>query len=212
MEHTIVCGIDEAGRGPLWGPVTAAAVIFPPGIIIDGLRDSKKLSALQRAKLEQRIRASCFWGLGWASSQEIDEINILQASLLSMVRAWDHLVTNFQAQILDSFLQNGIFTTDDPQELQLKITILTDGSIPPRIPAMKVSAIVKGDSLIPEISAASVLAKTARDRWVTEWVEANDPLDTYGLAKHKGYPTSFHREMIRIHGPNDLHRLSFKST
>jgi len=208
MEDIIVCGIDEAGRGPLWGPVTAAAVIFPPGIHPKGLKDSKKLSSGQRESLEERIRRDCFWGLGWADTQEIDEINILQASLLSMVRAWKDLLANYEPALVEQFglqtiLQSGTGFLG-------MISILTDGSIAPKIDAIEVKPIVKGDSLIPEISAASILAKTARDRWVNQWVEKNDPDDLYGLKKHKGYPTKHHREMIQLHGSSNLHRKSFK--
>ena len=211
MEHNIVCGIDEAGRGPLWGPVTAAAVIFPPGVAIDGLKDSKKLSPAKREGLEQQILGSCYWGLGWASSQEIDQINILQASLVSMVRAWEDLINRFQSHLLETFGHIHTGTDNSIQKLFENIRILTDGSIAPEIKSMNVEAIIKGDGLIPEISAASILAKTARDRWVTQWVDSHDPQDTYGLRNHKGYPTGYHRKMIEVHGLHQLHRRTFNT-
>jgi ribonuclease HII len=211
MEHNIVCGIDEAGRGPLWGPVTAAAVIFPPGVVIEGVKDSKKLSPTKRELLEQQILGSCYWGMGWASSQEIDQINILQASLVSMVRAWEDLINHFQSDLIETYMGSNTGSGDSLQLLLSNITILTDGSIAPQIKTMNVNAIVKGDGLIPEISAASILAKTARDRWVTEWVDSHDPQDRYGLRNHKGYPTSYHRKMIEVHGIHQLHRKTFNS-
>jgi len=192
MKATIVCGFDEAGRGPLCGPVTAAAVILPPGFDINGIRDSKKLSLKARDSAAQRIYSQARWGLGWTWPQEIDEINIHRGSLLAMERAWVELTTKFRLKEDEDIL------------------FLVDGKFcPPNLP-QPCKALVRGDNLEPSISAASILAKTARDRWMDEWVHTSDPQDTYGIRQHKGYPTALHRQRLEIHGPSSIHRLSFR--
>jgi ribonuclease HII len=177
----LVAGVDEAGRGPLAGPVFAAAVILDDMSPISGLADSKKLSPKKRDQLYDIIkaRALCFC-VATASVHEIDQLNILQATLLAMQRA--------------------------VKGLRLKpMKVLVDGN---RLPVLDIraEAIVKGDSKVASISAASILAKVERDRWCTE-IDSQYPL--YGFATHKGYGTSFHLNALKAHGPCVLHRSSF---
>jgi len=177
----LVAGVDEAGRGPLAGPVFAAAVILDDLSPIQGLAESKKLSASKRDQLYDIIkaRALCFC-VATASVNEIDQMNILQATLLAMQRA--------------------------VKGLRLKpMKVLVDGN---RLPVLDVraEAIVKGDSKVASISAASILAKVERDRWCVE-IDSQYPL--YGFAIHKGYGTSFHLNALKQHGPCVLHRRSF---
>lgn len=178
----LVAGVDEAGRGPLMGPVVAAAVILDELQTIKGLADSKVLTALRREKLFDEIRAKalCF-SIAMASAAEIDEINILQATMLAMKRAVDGL--------------------------RLKpAKVLVDGN---RIPTMTIvaEAIVGGDALVPSISAASILAKVWRDRWCQEIHQA---YPQYGFASHKGYGTAEHLTALRAHGACPEHRRSFR--
>ena len=181
---TLICGIDEAGRGPLAGPVTAAAVILPEGFPIEILDDSKVLSPEERqeAAIVIRRRATA-WSLGWASNTEIDAINILQATLLAMRRAVQALAMR-------------------PSML------LVDGTFCPQcgIPG---SAIIRGDATVPEIMAASIIAKTARDAWMEEYARI-EPV--YGFERHKGYPTPEHRRAVLMLGPSRIQRLSFRVT
>ena len=177
----LVAGVDEAGRGPLMGPVVAAAVILDDLHPIKGLADSKKLTALRREKLYDEIRAKalCF-SIGQASAAEIDEINILQATMLAMRRA--------------------------VEGLRLKPTkVLVDGN---RIPTLVIvaEAIVGGDALVPAISAASILAKVWRDRWCQEMDLA---YPQYGFASHKGYGTAEHLVALQQHGACPEHRRTF---
>jgi ribonuclease HII len=181
-----VAGIDEAGRGPLAGPVVAAAVILRPGRPIDGVADSKVLSAEERERLSGIIRreALCF-GIGWADRDEIDALNILQATFLAMRRAV-------------------LAMTVIPDHL------LVDGNRLPHFGGlgklMTARAIVAGDAKEPAISAASILAKTARDRYMTQ-MDAVYP--AYSFSTHKGYCTQVHQELLELHGPCPLHRRSF---
>lgn len=177
----LVCGVDEAGRGPLAGAVFAAAVILDPAHPIDGLDDSKKLSACRRAALEILIQKHALaWAVAQASVAEIDRINILQATLLAMKRAVEALQT-------------------------LPAEVLVDGLHCPkiRIPAR---AIVKGDALEPAISAASILAKTARDR---DLLRLHRIYPEYGFDRHKGYPTPEHLAALARHGITIEHRRSY---
>ncbi|AEC01735.1 ribonuclease HII [Parasphaerochaeta coccoides] len=178
-----ICGIDEAGRGPLAGPVCAAAVILPPDFPRDILGDSKKLSEKQRLAAEIIIREQAVWGIGWASAQEIDRYNILQATFRAMRRAVEKVIA---------------------QDRQVEL-LLIDGNrtFPHAIPS---AAIIKGDSKVPEIMAASILAKTARDRFMRRMAEK---WPEYNFEQHKGYPSRQHVSAYRTHGPCPLHRLSF---
>ncbi len=177
----LICGVDESGRGPLAGPVSAAAVILDPDNPIEGLADSKKLTEQQRDKLAPIIQQrSLAWAVGWAEVEEIDRLNILQATLLAMGRA-----------VLALKIQ--------PQQ------VLVDGLHCPQtgIPS---TAVVKGDSNIAAISAASILAKTARDALM---LQLHDRYPHYCFAGHKGYPTAAHLAALREHGVSAVHRNSF---
>ncbi|AFL74677.1 ribonuclease HII [Thiocystis violascens] len=177
----LVAGVDEAGRGPLAGPVSAAAVILDPARPIDGIADSKKLSAPRRAILDREIRARALaWAVAWATVEEIDRINILQASLLAMQRAVAALAIR-------------------PQR------VLVDGNRCPEF-GLEAQAIIGGDGLIPAIGAASILAKVARDR-LMEQMDLDFP--GYGFATHKGYPTRVHLAALRTLGVCPHHRRSF---
>lgn len=189
----LICGIDEAGRGPLAGPVTAAAVILPDDFPIDMLGDSKRLSERRRVLAAEEImgRAVC-WGIGWVSPRDIDRINILQASLLAMKRAYDQMTLR---ESPDAVI---------PYEL---IRVYVDGLYVPQIEAGEMSAVVRGDSTIPAIMAASILAKTARDSWMVS-IAKKYPLWDFDL--HKGYPTAHHRALCREYGISPIHRKSFK--
>jgi ribonuclease HII len=176
-----VCGVDEAGRGPLAGPVFAACVVLNPEQRIEGLADSKTLSESQRNRLTIAIKTySVAWAIGSASVKEIDRLNILQASLLAMKRAVECL----------SFIPG---------------RVLVDGNHSPRL-RCPVTTIIRGDSLIPEISAASILAKTARD---AEMVALHQRFPHYGFDRHKGYSTKEHIAALRVHGASAVHRHSF---
>lgn len=182
MNDLLVCGVDEAGRGPLAGPVCAAAVILDLSRPISGLTDSKKLSVRQRDRLAVMIRErSLAWAVAYAEVDEIDQLNILQATLLAMRRAV--LALNIR-----------------PQE------VLVDGLYCPQtdIPS---KAIVKGDSKVAAISAASILAKTARDELM---LKLHQQYPHYNFAAHKGYPTAAHLTALREHGVSPVHRRSFR--
>jgi ribonuclease HII len=181
-EILLICGVDEAGRGPLAGPVSAAAVILDASRPIEGLADSKKLSEKQRDFLAPIIRERALaWAVAYADVEEIDRLNILQATLLAMKRAVLALHTR-------------------PQQ------VLVDGLYCPQtgIPSQ---AIVKGDSKVAAISAASILAKTARDELM---LKLHEQYPQYGFDGHKGYPTAAHIAALREHGVSDVHRRSFR--
>ncbi len=178
-----VAGLDEAGRGCLAGPVVAAAVVFPPDACIPGLNDSKKLSPRKRESLMPVIDFEALAvGIGQCSPQEIDQLNILQASLEAMRRAIVNL-------------------TVSPDIL------LVDGNTAIRNPPCPQQTVIKGDTRSISIAAASVVAKVTRDRLM---VELSKDFPAYGWAKHKGYPTSLHYEALEVHGPCLHHRRSFK--
>jgi ribonuclease HII len=188
----MICGIDEAGRGPLAGPVCAAAVILPDGFPVEILNDSKKLSAAARENARRRICANALaWGIGWASAAEIDDINIQQARLLAMKRAWEEMVSR---------CAGGLEKTVREAEAVI------DGLYAPDIPA-PCRPMVKADAQVPAVMAASILAKTARDR-VMELYDLFYP--EYGYAGHKGYPTKAHREAVLVYGPSPIQRNSFQ--
>ena len=182
MEAKVICGIDEAGRGPWAGPVTAAAVILDPTRLIDGLTDSKKLSEKRREALEPEIQArAAAWAVAHASAEEIDQLNIREATFLAMRRAVEAL---------------GATPT----------LALVDGNALPGDLPCPARAIVKGDLTEPAISAASILAKTARDRLMRALCEAHPG---YGFSAHKGYGTAAHAEALARLGPCPAHRMSF---
>ena len=178
----IVIGVDEAGRGPLAGSVVAAAVILDPSRPISGLADSKKLSAKVRERLAVEIRAQALaWAIGEATAAEIDQINILQATLLAMRRAVEGLSVAPGHALIDG------------------------NRIPAGLPC-SAEAIIKGDAKEPAISAASILAKTFRD---AQLIELDQIYPQYGFARHMGYPTAAHLDALRLHGPSPAHRRSF---
>ena len=185
----LICGVDEAGRGPLAGSVYAAAVILDVHNPIIGLMDSKKLSEKKRDFLSEEIKLKAkAWGIASCSAQKIDQINILQASLLAMKRA----ITNMQSQFN---------ITPDMGEILVQV----DGNKCPNI-SLPCEAIVKGDSKVQAISAASILAKVARD---AELYELDKIYPQYGFAQHKGYPTARHLLALQAHGICPQHRLSY---
>ncbi len=177
----LICGVDEAGRGPLAGPVSAAAVILDETRPIAGLNDSKKLTERRREKLAPMIKESALaWAVAYASVEEIDRLNILQATLLAMKRA-----------VLALDVLPGL--------------VLVDGLYCPET-GLTSQAIVKGDGKVAAISAASILAKTARDALM---LELHEQYPQYGFAAHKGYPTAAHIAALRKHGASAVHRSSF---
>ena len=179
--YTAVCGCDEAGRGPLAGPVVAAAVILPRGCEIPGLNDSKKLSEKKREALFDVIcETATAYAIAEASAEEIDEINILNASMLAMRRAVEALGTPADFALIDGNTSRGF--------------------------AIPTQTVVGGDAKSPSIAAASILAKVTRDRMCAD-MDAEYP--EYGFAKHKGYPTKAHMDAVRVHGPSAIHRKTF---
>ena len=177
----LLCGVDEAGRGPLAGPVFAAAVILDPERPVSGLADSKQLSEKRRDRLAPQIMENALaWAVASASVGEIDALNILRASLLAMKRAVEAL---------------GVV----PDEVAVDGLHCPELSIPSR-------AVVGGDSLVAEISAASILAKTSRDACM---LELHQSYPEYGFDRHKGYPTRMHLEALDRHGPCAIHRMSY---
>lgn len=180
-DSRLIAGVDEVGRGPLAGPVVAAAVILDPSQPIEGLADSKKLTKKRREKLyEEIISKALAWSISRAEVEEIDEINILQASLLAMSRAVEGLPITAEHALIDGN----------------------------KLPQLNCSAeaIVKGDSKVPAISAASIIAKVARDR---EMEDMDLQYPGYGFAKHSGYPTKAHMEALQTLGVTPIHRRSF---
>ena len=179
--YKLICGVDEAGRGPLAGPVCAAAVILPRGLELPGLNDSKKLTDKKRRELFPVIKEKAIaYGIGLASHEEIDEINILQATYLAMERAIAQLEGKADFALIDG-------------------NRAKDFGLPVR-------TVVKGDSLSASIAAASVLAKVTRDDIMLEMAEK---YPQYGFEVHKGYGTKAHYEALREHGHSDIHRMSF---
>ena len=179
--YTYVCGIDEAGRGPLCGPVVAAACILPVGLVIEGLNDSKKLTAKKREQLYDVIREKALaYAIAEGSVEEINATNILEADLLAMRRAIAALPIPAEVALIDG-------------------NISRDFQIPAR-------AVIKGDSLSMSIAAASILAKVTRDRMCEDMDKA---YPMYGIAKHKGYGTKAHMDALRAYGPSPIHRKKF---
>lgn len=185
----LICGVDEAGRGPLAGAVYASAVILNSAYVINGLADSKKITENKRNVLASEIKQHALaWAISSSSVEEIDELNILQASLLAMKRAIEAMQSQFATVLCG-------------QELCVQV----DGNKCPNI-SLPCEAIVKGDSKVQAISAASILAKTARDASLYE-LDKQYPM--YGFAKHKGYPTKAHMESLQLHGVSPIHRRSY---
>ena len=179
--YKAICGVDEAGRGPLAGPVCAAAVIFPEGLEVEGINDSKKLTEKKREKLFDVIKEKAVaYSIAWASVEEIEEINILNAAMLAMKRAIDGL------QVKADFA-------------------MIDGNKTPQLDIPS-TAIVKGDALSQSIAAASILAKVSRDRLMLDMAKK---YPQYGFEKHKGYGTQLHRDMLLKYGACEIHRPSF---
>ena len=177
----VICGVDEAGRGPLAGPVCAAAEILPEHLELPGLTDSKKLSDKKRRELYPIIKEQALaWGIGFATEREIDEINILQATFLAMRRALEQMQVKPDLALIDGNRE-------------------TDFGIP-------VKTVVKGDSLSANIAAASVLAKVTRDDLMVEMAQK---YPEYGFEIHKGYGTKAHYAALREHGPSPIHRMTF---
>jgi ribonuclease HII len=184
MSEDIICGVDEAGRGPLAGPVTAAAVILPPVFPFELLADSKRLTPARRQRASSVIRSlAVAWAVGWAWPEEIDRLNIHRATLLAMSRAIHGL-------------------SHAPSH------ILVDGLFVPNV-RVPCTAIVKGDATVPQIMAASIIAKTARDAWMDRYASIEP---AYGFDRHKGYPTRAHRRLIQTIGESAIHRWSFHFT
>ena len=182
----LVIGVDEAGRGPLVGSVVAAAVAFPPGFRIDGLTDSKKLSEKKREALYNQITSECYWSFAQSNSNEIDQINILEATMLAMKKAVEQLM----------------LLIEDNSQI---ISVLVDGNRCPDIQNCR--AIIKGDLTEPVISAASIIAKVTRDR---QMIALDQEYPEYGFSKHKGYGTKAHLEALANFGPiQGQHRFTF---
>ena len=182
----LVIGVDEAGRGPLVGSVVAAAVAFPPGFRIDGLTDSKKLSEKKREALYNQITSECYWSFAQSNSNEIDQLNILEATMLAMKKAVEQLM---------------LLIEDNSQT----ISVLVDGNRCPDIQNSR--AIIKGDLTEPVISAASIIAKVTRDR---QMIALDQEYPEYGFSKHKGYGTKAHLEALANFGPiQGQHRFTF---
>ena len=175
----MIAGIDEVGRGCLAGPVVAASVILKNPI--QGIKDSKKLSPKRREQLSFEIMEKSIFGIGIATNQEIDEINILKASLLAMQRSLEKLDVKPRKVLVD-----GTHIFETPIEIE---------------------SIVGGDNLIPSISAASIIAKVYRDKLMTDY---SKEFPNFGFQKHKGYPTTLHREMLRKYGSTRIHRRTFR--
>lgn len=177
-------GIDEAGRGPLAGPVCAACVLLPEDFPLQVLGDSKKLTHLARQKAEALIKEKAIWALGWASAEEIDACNILQATMRAMTRALRKV----------------------QQQASVQLVLIDGNRTPSQITDVPCKAIVKGDAKIPQIMAASILAKEARDRFMDL---AAQKWPQYGFEIHKGYPTALHQKNLQEYGFCPIHRRSF---
>lgn len=189
LNYNVIVGADEAGRGPLAGPVCASAVVLPKDFPVEILNDSKKLNEKRRLQIEPIIKEKAIaWAVSWATPKEIDQINILQASMLAMKRAYEKVLIQLKHQNI------------------MPDILLVDGNKTPCVDIL-CKAIVKGDSKIPAIMAASILSKNSRDRFM---ILASKKWPQYKFDKHKGYPCPEHKELLKKYGPCPIHRLSFK--
>jgi len=201
-----IVGLDEAGRGPLAGPVYAAAVILPADFPVEFLNDSKKLTESRRERAAAIIMRKAAWGIAAVEASEIDKINILRASLLAMTRAWEALSAAFPEILQTPRDESGLSAiTGGLSAIAGSLSAIADGLYCPELP-IPCHALVKADAKIPAVMAASILAKTARDRMMIRysWFYPE-----YGYDKHKGYPTKAHREAIARSGPSPIQRKTF---
>lgn len=197
----LICGVDEAGRGPLAGAVFAGCVILDPDRPIGGLADSKKLAPGRRGELAARIQASAFaWSVAVASVEEVDRLNILWATMLAMQRAVHKLIASIEM----GSIEMGSIETASIEKVA-PIEILVDGNRCPELPYPS-RAVVGGDATVQQISAASILAKVARDAYM---LEVHEQYPHYGFDRHKGYPTREHIAALKTHGASPVHRRSF---
>lgn len=195
MALQLLCGLDEAGRGPLAGPVTAGAVILPPDFPMELLNDSKKMSEKKREKAELIIKEKALWGIGIVDHETIDKMNILQASMYAMKLAYDMMLL----KLPEWAAANGIS--------DYYIDCITDGTQIPKITnCNSIKCEPKADGNYPPVMAASIIAKVGRDRIM---VEMDKLYPEYGYAKHKGYPTKAHREVCHKIGPSPIQRMTF---
>lgn len=192
----LVVGFDEAGRGPLAGPVSAGAVILPSDFPVEILNDSKKLSEKKRLAAEPVIKEKACWGIGLVDHEKIDEINILQASMLAMKLAFEDLKKKLPQWLLENKLS----------DVEICFSGITDGTSCPDV-EFQCRCEPKADGKYPEVMAASILAKNCRDRIM---IEMDKKYPEYGYAKHKGYPTPAHKKICREIGPSPIQRKSFK--
>lgn len=199
MITDLICGLDEAGRGPLAGPVTAACVILPENFPVDILNDSKQLNEKKREAAEKIIMEKACWGIGVVDHETIDKINILQASMYAMKIAFEMM----SAKLPEWVRSNGIELSSSIGEC---LSAITDGTKCPDIPC-RVRCEPKADGKYPEVMAASIIAKVERDKMMLEF---DRQYPQYGYAKHKGYPTKAHKEACRQFGPSPIQRLTFK--
>ena len=195
----IIVGFDEAGRGPLAGPVSAGAVILPDDFPLAILNDSKKMSEARREMAESVIKEKALWGFAVVDHATIDKINILQASLLAMRLAFEDMLLRLDAWCDSRGIEKSVFALDNLQGI-------SDGNFCPEVP-IECRAVVKADSKFAQVMAASIIAKVGRDRIMREY-DARYP--EYGYARHKGYPTAAHKEACRRLGPSPIQRLTFK--
>ena len=192
----LTCGMDEAGRGPLAGPVTAGCVILPEDFPLEILNDSKKLSEKKREAAEKIIKEKACWGIGIINHEVIDKINILQASMLAMKTAYEMMLLK-----LPQWAKEQGFEHVDISMLEG----IADGNKVPDV-SCKCRAEIKGDARFPSVMAASILAKVTRDRIMVEY---DKQFPEYGYAKHKGYPTKEHKQICQKIGPSPIQRMSF---
>lgn len=197
--NILFVGFDEAGRGPLAGPVCAAAVILPADFPVEILNDSKKLSEKKRLAAEIIIKEKACWGIAMVDHKTIDKINILEASMLAMKLAYEEMIKKMPDFILKNSSEKESLTS-------VTLSGITDGTRCPDVP-IECRCEPKADGKYPCVMAASILAKTCRDRLM---IEMDKKYPEYGYAKHKGYPTRDHREICRKIGPSPIQRLSFK--